>query len=94
MGARMAHRFVGSKKARTVEQLRKIRCQQCGKLGAVHQWSSCANGNRYVAVCLDCDFAVNEILLSFLGIKHRPQLMAAYRRRESRRIATGYYKGG
>lgn len=64
----------------------KIRCQMCRRdprtHPAVHQWSACANGHRYVAVCLDCDFAVNEILLACLGVAHRPQLMAAYRKKQ------------
>lgn len=77
----MALRFVGTKNPRTVEQLVKMNCQMCGKKGAVHQWSSCANGNRYVAVCLNCDWGVNEILLAMLRIPHRAKLMAAYRRR-------------
>lgn len=78
----MALRFVGSKKPRTNEQMAKMHCQKCGAKPAVHQWSSCANGNRHVAVCLDCDWAVNELLLAFMGIKQRAQLMAAYRRRK------------
>lgn len=76
----MALRFVGTKKPRTIEQMKRMKCQ-CGK-PAVHQWSSCANGNRHVAVCLDCDWAINEMLLAFLRLPQRVQLMTAYRRRK------------
>lgn len=76
----MALRFVGTKKARTVEQMKRAKCA-CGNR-AVHQWSACSNGHRHVAVCLNCDWAVNEMLLAFLRIPHRAKLMAAYRRRK------------
>lgn len=80
----MALRFVGTKKPRTTKQMFDARCMVpgCGN-PAVHQWSSCANGNRYVAVCLNCDWAVNELLLAFMRIPHRASLMAAYRRRKA-----------
>jgi hypothetical protein len=66
----------------------KVACQMCGEQPAVHQWSSCANGHRYVAVCLDCDFAVNEILLAMLRLPHRAKLMAAYRAKQKRLVPT------
>lgn len=78
----MALRFVGSKNPRTVKQMARLRCYRCRHKPAVHQWNGCSNGNRYVALCLDCDWAVNEMFLAFLGVPHRELLMAAYRRRK------------
>lgn len=33
-------------------------------------------------MCLDCDFALNEMALAFFRIRGREKLMARYRRRE------------
>lgn len=78
-------RRIGRVKAYTVNEMRggKVRCAGCGR-PAVHQWSCCANDHRFVAVCLECDFALNEMALAFFRVPGRAALMARYRRRERR----------
>jgi hypothetical protein len=69
----------------TIEEFRKfVPCAGCGKR-SVHQWSCCANYQRKIPVCLDCDIALNEMALAFFRAPGRVKLLANYRRRVSPR---------
>jgi hypothetical protein len=78
-------RIVGRLRPYTVKELaaKRVLCAGCGK-PAVHQWSCCSNKYRHVAVCLDCDFALNEMTLAFFRIPGRVELLTKYRRKELR----------
>lgn len=43
----------------------RARCSRCGAK-AEAQWSTCAIGNRYVALCRACDVDLNRIALRFV----------------------------
>lgn len=72
-------RFTGRRTPYTERGIRRVPCARCG-LPSVHQWSTCANGNRWVAVCEACDLALNAIGLRFFRIPNRDALLAWYRR--------------
>lgn len=71
--------MIGRAKPYTCEQMKRARCR-CGKRAA-HQWSCCSLDHRYVAVCLDCDVALNETVLAFFRVPGRARILARYRRR-------------
>lgn len=78
-------RPVGRLRPYTVEEMKRgVTCAGCGGR-AVHQWDCCANDHRKIPVCLDCDFALNEVALAFFRVKRRDRMMAKYRRRELRK---------
>ena len=75
-------RRIGRKTPYTSEQIARAKCQ-CGKRGAF-QWNCCANDNRWVALCADCDVGLNEMVLAFFRVPDRARLMARYRRKVGR----------
>lgn len=75
---------IGRKKPRSAAEMAKQKCVGCRK-PAVHQWSCCANDNLWMPVCLDCDFALNEVALAVLKIPNREVMMRRYRQRELRK---------
>ena len=42
----------------------RVDCVRCGQ-PAVHQWQVCADKNRFRALCLDCDIALNRLVLQW-----------------------------
>jgi len=77
---------IGRKQPYTDDEIKGVACCGCGKLESVHQWNCCANDNRWMAVCLDCDIALNEMSLAFFRVPGREMLMHRYRRRELKRV--------
>ena len=74
--------YKGQKKPYTVRGIKRVPCAACGD-PSVHQWSVCANGNRYMGLCDGCDYGLNEHTLLFF--KHtfktrlRNKLLKAYK---------------
>lgn len=58
---------IGRKKPYTEIGISRVPCRRCGK-PSVHQWQCCANGNRWMGVCLDCDIELNRIALEFFRL--------------------------
>ena len=73
-------KFVGRKLPYTKAEIATKACVGCGA-PSVHQWQCCANGNRWLTLCLSCDVALNEMVLAFLRIPRRAGMLAAYRRK-------------
>lgn len=48
----------------STEGIKRVLCVRCGD-PAHHQWQVCADGNHYRAICLDCDIALNRIVLEW-----------------------------
>jgi hypothetical protein len=69
--------FTGRRKPYTLIGIRRKRCVRCGA-SARFQWSACANGNRWVPLCLECDVAVNAIVLDFLKLPNAGELLKQY----------------
>lgn len=68
------------KKPYTVIGIRRLKCFRCGKQ-AKYQWQICSDGNVYRPICEDCDIALNELVLSFMGFEDKEEKMVRYRRR-------------
>lgn len=69
--------FAGRRKPYTVIGIGRIPCARCGA-PSLHQWTICANGNRYLGVCLDCDIDLNRVALEFMRVPNADVLLAAY----------------
>ena len=67
----------GRVKPYTAAGIRRVPCSRCGA-PSVHQWQVCANGNRYLGVCLECDIALNRLALRFMRVKEQAELMRRY----------------
>lgn len=76
--------MIGRKKPYSEAGIRRLCCARCKKRPAIHQWNCCALNNRYVAICLPCDIALNALVLRWMKVPGRKALMAAYRRRATR----------
>lgn len=60
--------------------VRRLKCIRCGAK-AETQWQICADGNQYRPICKDCDIALNEMVLKFMGFSNANELMDVYRRK-------------
>jgi hypothetical protein len=45
---------------------------------AVHQWNICSDDNQYRGLCLDCDRALNRLVLEWVGFADVEEKMHAY----------------
>lgn len=61
----------------TAAGIARVGCVRCAK-PAVHQWQVCADGNRYRALCLDCDIALNKLVLTWARDPKAAEKVAAY----------------
>jgi hypothetical protein len=69
--------YHGRKKPYTQIGICRVPCSRCGN-PSYASWGSCANGNYYVAMCLDCDIAINRLVLKYMRIPNYKQLMKEY----------------
>jgi len=66
------------KKRYTGRGILRLKCIRCGEQ-AVHQWQICADGNNWRPICLDCDIALNKVVLKFMDHPHCQQLILEYK---------------
>jgi len=45
----------------------RIPCQRCGK-SSNYQWQICATGNQWAGVCVECDIALNKLVIEFMKL--------------------------
>lgn len=57
--------------------IRRLRCVRCGGQ-AVHQWQVCADGNNRRPLCLDCDIALNKLVLEWARDPRAHEKVARY----------------
>lgn len=69
----------GRRKPYTETEIRRLPCARCGQ-PAVHQWQICADGNLWRPICENCDVAINEMVLKFMGDKQVDAKIDAYRK--------------
>jgi hypothetical protein len=55
----------------------RVPCCRCGA-PANQQWQACANGRRYLPVCIECDIAINRMALEFMGFDRVDERIAMY----------------
>ena len=68
---------VGRRKPYTEIGISRVPCSRCGAPSR-HQWQVCANGSRWVGVCVPCDLDLNRLALEFMKIAGAEELMAVY----------------
>lgn len=66
------------KKPYTETGIRRLKCFRCGAR-AQFQWSICADLNQYRPICLECDVALNELVLEFMGFENREKMIEDYK---------------
>ena len=77
IGLFMKVKFVGRREPYTTIGIKRKKCQRCGSQ-AHAQWQCCANGNRWLPVCRECDIELNAIALKFFKIKYGGELLGKY----------------
>lgn len=70
-------KYHGSVKPYTERGIRRVPCVKCGQKSK-YQWSICANKNRSLGVCTDCDIELNRIFLEFANFPNKDELLQAY----------------
>jgi hypothetical protein len=68
---------IGRREPYTSAGILRVPCVRCGAR-ALHQWNVCADGNRYRALCLDCDIALNKLVLEWANCPDAVAKVAAY----------------
>lgn len=68
----------GRKQPYTAIGIRRLPCARCGKR-AYASWQICADGNLYRPLCMECDIALNELVLRWIGDPDAEAKIAAYR---------------
>jgi hypothetical protein len=68
----------GRRKPYTEIGIRRIPCFRCGKPSS-QQWQVCSDDNLYRGVCTECDIALNELVLRFMGFPDWEERLARYR---------------
>ena len=61
----------------TAAGIRRVGCVRCGA-PAVHQWQVCADRNLFRAFCLDCDIALNRLVLDWANDPNAAEKVATY----------------
>ena len=56
----------GRREPYTNAGIRRLPCVRCGAR-ALFQWSACSDGNLWRPLCLDCDVALNRMVLAWMG---------------------------
>ena len=65
------------KKPYTTTGIRRKKCFRC-KNRAIHQWQICSDQNQYRPICLDCDIALNELVLKWMGFDDWERKLESY----------------
>ncbi len=47
--------------------IKRLPCVRCGA-PARTQWQVCADGNQYRPICEDCDVALNQMVMEWVGL--------------------------
>ncbi len=76
----------GRREPYTVAGVRRLPCFRCGQ-PALHQWAACADDNLWRPLCLACDMALNQMVLTWMGVAPGDVAakLTAYARRSERR---------
>lgn len=61
--------------------VRKVRCVRCDAR-AVFQWQACSDGNRWHALCGQCDVALNRLVMHFMGNPNADQVAIEYAKKK------------
>lgn len=67
----------GRRKAYTTIGIERLPCFRCGGK-SYHQWKICADKGLYRPVCVDCDIALNKLVLEWMGFENAEELLQQY----------------
>ena len=70
-------RRLGRKKPYTERGISRVPCLRCGKPSR-YQWQACSLGNRWIAVCPECDVGLNSAALRYAGVPGWKEIIANY----------------
>jgi hypothetical protein len=59
--------------------IKRVRCFRCGA-PASYQWQICSDNNTYRPICTECDIALNELVLKFMGFSNTEELIDKYKK--------------
>jgi len=65
------------KKPYTKTGISRVPCLRCGK-PSIQQWQICSLDNKYAGVCTECDIELNKLVLKFMRVKERRQIIKKY----------------
>lgn len=65
--------------------VRRLKCIRCGER-AEHQWQICSDGNNYRAICLQCDVALNRLVLEWMCHPRASELASSYELKVMRHV--------
>jgi late competence protein required for DNA uptake (superfamily II DNA/RNA helicase) len=68
----------GRKEPYTALGIKRLKCFRCGNK-ASEQWQICSDGNVYRPICVECDIALNEIVLKWMGFEDAEEKMIRYK---------------
>jgi hypothetical protein len=74
----VTHRVHGRRQPYTAEGIKRLPCVRCGN-PAHATWTVCADGNLHRPICLECDIAINEMVLAFVRLPGWRKKAANYR---------------
>jgi hypothetical protein len=58
--------------------IQRMACIRCGAK-ALHQWQVCADDRLFRPLCIDCDVALNALVLRWMGDPNADAKMRRYR---------------
>ena len=71
----------GRKEPYTAIGISRVPCFRCGK-PSMHQWQICSDGRLFRPLCQECDIAMNEMVLKWMGFEDWEEKLNAYVQRE------------
>ncbi len=71
--------MIGRKQPYTETGISRVPCYRCGN-PSTQQWQICCLRSYYVGVCNKCDIALNELVLKFMGISNRKEIIKRYKK--------------
>lgn len=72
----------------TERGIRRLRCRRCDA-PAARQWQICADNNVYRPLCIECDIALNALVLRWMFDRKADEKMEAYAARLRKMEAKG-----
>lgn len=60
--------YLGAAEPIPVEDIWELGCMRCGAPSQC-QWAICANNGNHLPLCIDCDIALNRLILMFMNVE-------------------------
>lgn len=72
-------KILGRRKPYTVIGISRKNCARCGEKSFA-SWGICALDNFHFPICIDCDIALNDLVLGFMRVGGKQQIINEYRK--------------